>query len=64
MRVVKGVEGVEKFDLRLLLAGDELDIVDQEHVGDVVFAAEFLHALAALLQRSDHLVGEILAFQV
>ena len=38
--LVQGVEGVEEFLLDPLLAGQELDIVNEQHVGLAVFAAE------------------------
>ena len=38
--VVQGVEGVEELVLRLLLAGEELDVVDEEHVDVAVEALE------------------------
>ena len=40
--LVNVVEGVEKFLLRGLLAGDELDIVNEEEVNVAVFHAKFL----------------------
>ena len=41
MAVEEGVEGVEEFLLRALLAGEELDVVDQQHVRLAVALAEF-----------------------
>ena len=38
--VVQGVEGVEELLLRLLLALQELDVVDQQHVDVAVAALE------------------------
>src|SRR5664280_1133478 len=43
---VERVEGVEELDLRLLLLGQELDVVDQQHV---VLAIGLLEALDAIL---------------
>ena len=57
-RVVQGVEGVEEFLLGLLLAGDELDVVDEQDVSAAVFGLEGLHALIA--HAGDELVGEFL----
>ena len=56
------VEGVEEFLLGLLLALEELDVVDQEHVDVSVFVAE-LNGLI-VLDRHDELVGELLARDV
>ncbi len=38
--LVQGVEGVEEFLLDAFLAGEELDVVNQQHVGLAVFFAE------------------------
>ena len=57
--VVKGVERVEKLLLRRNLARDELNIVDQEHIGVAVFFLEFRSGL--LFDGADEFVGEILA---
>ena len=56
---VEGVEGVEKFLLGGVLAGDELDVVHQKQVGVAVFVAEFEVFTAA--DGLDKLVGELLA---
>ena len=40
VRFVQGVEGVEEFLLNAFLAGEELDVVDQQHIGLAVFFAE------------------------
>ena len=40
VRLVQRVEGVEKFLLNALLAGQKLDVVNQQHVGLPVFLAE------------------------
>ena len=60
--VEQGVEGVEELLLRALLAGEELDVVDEQHVRAAVAAAEFLDVAAA--DRVDELVGELLAGQI
>ena len=55
-RVVERVEGVEELLLGLRLAGEELDVVDQQHV-DV--AVEVLEALERLtVERRDEAVRE------
>ena len=38
VRLVQRVEGVEKFLLNAFLAGQKLDVVNQQHVGLAVFA--------------------------
>ena len=60
--VVQRGEGVEKLLLRRLLAGDELDVVDQQHVGFPVFLAELLGGVVA--HRGDDLVGELFTVHV
>ena len=54
--VVQRVEGVEKLLLRALLAGQELDVVDQKHVRLAVALAELLHRCR--LDGGDRLVRE------
>ena len=54
--VVERVEGVEELLLGLRLAGEELDVVDQEHVDVAVEVLEALERLA--LERGDEAVGE------
>ncbi len=58
-RLVERVERVEELDLRLLLLGQELDVVDEQ---DVVVAVLLLEALDAALLRHcvDEVVGELL----
>ena len=56
---MQGVEGVEELLLGLLLAGDELDVVEQKQVGVAVFVAEF--QVFALADGLDQLVRELLA---
>ena len=53
--LMEGVEGVEEFLLGADLAGNELDVVDQQHVDLPVFGPE-LHGLA-LLDGLDQLIG-------
>jgi hypothetical protein len=52
------VEGVEKFLLRTVLARQELDVVDQQHVDLTVALAKLLQL--AVLDRADVVVGELL----
>ena len=54
--VVERVEGVEELLLGLGLAGEELDVVDQEHVDVAVEALEAVERLA--VERGDEAVGE------
>ncbi len=56
LQVVERVEGVKKFFLRAFLAGDELNVVHQQHVHRAEAVAETDHAVEA--QRVDHFVGE------
>ena len=53
---VQIVEGVEHLFLGAFLAGNELDIVDQQHVRRAILFAELGHVLRA--DRLDELVGE------
>ena len=62
LRVVQRVEGVEELGLRAFLAGDELDVVDEQHVDAAVALAEIEHAVVA--DRVDHLVHEPLGRDV
>ena len=57
LRVVQGVEGPEKFFLRLLLAGDELHVVYHQHVKFAVPRAEFL--IGVVPDRGDQVVSEL-----
>ena len=61
-RFIERVERVEELLLRLLLAGDELDIVHQEKIGAAVFGAQIL--AAADLDGVDKIVREIVALDV
>ena len=54
--VVQRVEGVEKLLLRALLAGQELDVVDEQHIRLAVFLTELLHRRR--LDGGNRLVGE------
>ncbi len=56
--LIERVEGVEELLLGLGLAGQELDVVDQEHVDVAVGVLEALERARA--QRGDELVGECL----
>ena len=60
--VVQRVEGVEELLLGLLLALEELDVVDEEHV-DVAVAA-LQGGGVRVLDRVDHVVGERLGGDV
>ena len=59
---VEGVEGVEKFLLRRVLAGDKLNVVDQKQVGVAVFVAEL--EVFAGTHRFNKFVGELVALDV
>src|SRR5271157_1771876 len=59
---VQGVEGVEKLLLGGFLAGDELDIVDQQDVDRAVFIPEGLGGVTA--DGVDQVVGELFAGNV
>ena len=60
--VVQRVEGVEKLLLRALLAGQELDVVDQKHVRLAVALAELLHRCR--LDGGNRLVREFFTIHV
>ena len=60
--LVQRVEGVEELLLRALLAGEELDVVDQQHVDVAEPVAEAGHLVVA--DGVDHLVGELLTGDV
>ena len=62
LRVVERVEGVEELGLRAFLAGDELDVVHQQHVDAAIALAEVEDAVVA--DRVDHLVHEPLGRDV
>ena len=54
---VQRVEGVEEFFLRRFLAGDELNVVDQQHVDRAILVAEGRGVLGA--NGVDEFVGEL-----
>ena len=58
VRLVQRVEGVEELLLNALLAGEELDVVNQQHVGLAVFLAEPDELV--VLNAVDVFVGEFL----
>jgi hypothetical protein len=58
VRLVERIERVEELLLRALLAGQELDVVDQEHVRGAVAALELQRG--RVLDGVDHLVHELL----
>ncbi len=60
--IVQRVEGMEELFLGALGAGDELDIVDHQHVHVAEAVAKSGHALEA--DRGDHFVGEFLGADV
>jgi hypothetical protein len=53
---------MEKFLLRLNLAGDELNVVNEEEVRGAVLAAEF--DVFTRLDGADELVGKLVALYV
>ena len=61
-RIVQGIKGMEELLLGALLAGDELDVVHQQHVRRPVFLAEALGV--ALPDGSDDLIGELLTVHI
>ncbi len=52
------VKGVEKFFLRGLFTGDELNIVNQQDVNGAIFFAERFGGVST--NRVDEVVGELL----
>ena len=56
LRLVERVERVEELFLRPLLAGDELDVVEQQRVDGAIAVAERLHLVVA--DRGDQLGHE------
>ena len=56
MRVDEGVEGVEKFFLRLGFAGEKLNIVDQQDVERMVILFEFFKLVGLV---SAHHIGNV-----
>ncbi len=62
VRLVQGVEGVEEFLLNALLAGQKLDVVNQQHVRLPVFAAEADQLV--VLDGVDVFVGEFLGGKI
>ena len=57
-RFVDVVEGVEKFDLRALLAGDKLNVVHKQKIQLAVLVAQLLTGVC--LYGGNNVVGEIL----
>ena len=62
LRVVERVERVEKLVLRAFLAGEELDVVDEQHVDRAIALAELEDPVVA--HGVDHLVHEALGRDV
>jgi len=60
--LIEVVEGVEEFLLRGILAGNKLDVVDEEEIGAAVFAAEL--NVPPLLKGRDQFVCKLIAFDV
>ena len=60
--LVQRVEGVEELLLGALLAGEKLNVVDEQHVDVAELVAEAGHLVVA--DRVDHLVGELLTADV
>ncbi|MNP08131.1 hypothetical protein D3C76_1001880 [compost metagenome] len=58
----QGVEGVEKLFLGTLLAGEELDVIDQQRIHRTVEALELVDRVQ--LQSLDHVGHEALGMQV
>ena len=56
LRVVKRIEGMEKFSLGALFPSEKLNIVDQQDVNRAIPFAEIQHAIVA--NRVDHFVHE------
>ena len=55
--LIQGVEGVEELLLRLFLAADELDVVDDQNIHIPVFFLNILHALVP--DRPYDVAGEL-----
>ncbi|MBT9160120.1 MAG: hypothetical protein DDT26_01393 [Dehalococcoidia bacterium] len=51
------IEGVEKTLLRLFLAGKELNVINEEHIGTSILIAKILGA--PLSDAGDEIVGEL-----
>ena len=56
--LVQGIKGMEEFLLHLFFAGDELDVVDDQHVGGAVVAGEIGRLAEA--QGVDEFLHELL----
>src|SRR5260370_35683896 len=56
------VERVEEFFLRAVLAGQELDVVDEQHVDRAVLVPELAHPRGG--DGADDLIGELLRSEV
>ena len=56
--LVQGVERMEELFLGAVFPGEELHVVDQQHVDGPVLVAELSHARGG--DRADHLVCELL----
>jgi hypothetical protein len=62
MGFVQRIEGVEEFLLDALLAGEELDVVNEENIDLAIFLAEAWEL--AVLEAVDVFVGELLGGNV
>ena len=60
--LIEVIERMEKFLLRGFLAGNKLDIVDEEQVRIAVFVAELV--VAAFLQGGDQLIGKLITLDI
>ena len=59
IQLMQRVEGVKELLLRALLAAEELDVVDQQHIHRAIAVAKARHLVIA--HRVDHVIGELLA---
>ena len=58
----QGVEGMEEFLLRAILAGKELDVVDQQRIERAIVPLELVDHV--VLQRLDHVGDEALGMEI
>ena len=56
------IEGMEEFFLRMLFAGEELNVVDQQRIQRAIGGLELVDAI--VLQRSNHIAHEALGVHV
>ncbi len=60
--LMQRIEGVKKLFFRAVLAGQELHVVDEQHVDRAVLVPELSHSGGG--DRADDLVGELLGCEV